>query len=134
MSNSSLPGALRTGVDQRADVDVARGDHAVEGRVDLLEALCLFQAPHVEGGGIHHGLLGLQVAHFVFDVLLRHGFGLQERFVARGGGPRQLVVGLGGGQVGAGLVELAVDFGRFDLGQQLAGLDVRADVEIPRFR
>ena len=38
MWKSSVP-ALPVGADQLAGIDVARGDHAVEGRIDLLERL-----------------------------------------------------------------------------------------------
>ena len=40
-------------------------------------------------------------------------------------------VGFGCGEVGLGLRELLVDFGRFNVGQQLALADVRANIEIP---
>jgi len=56
---------------------------------------------------------------------------LSSRAPALGGGGRQLLGGLGGGQVGAGLDDLLVQFRRVDLGQQLAGLHMAADVDVP---
>ncbi len=71
MWNSSLPRGVGAGVDQRADIGVARRDHAIEGRVDLLVGLQIFEALDVGGGGIDDGLLRVHVADDVVGILPR---------------------------------------------------------------
>ena len=48
-----------------------------------------------------------------------------------GGDLREIEIGLGGFQIGLRLLQLMIGFGRFDFGEELAGLHVRADVDIP---
>ncbi len=55
----------------------------------------------------------------------------QQAAPALGGGRGEALVGLGGGQVGAGLQHLLVEVGRVDVGQHLAGLHLGADVDVP---
>ena len=55
----------------------------------------------------------------------------QKRVPALGGDCGKLLVGDGGVEIGLALGQLAVEIGRIDLGQQLALLHRRADIDIP---
>ena len=79
-----------------------------------------FEAAYIGGAGIGGGFFGGEVALGLIGFLLRDGTGADEEFPARGGDLRDVVVGLGGFEVGAGLLQLLVDFGRFNFGQELA--------------
>ena len=127
-----LGGAARS--DQRADVGVARGDHAGERRVDGLEALQLLEPLDVGVRGQHRGLLRFVAAVGVVEVLPRHRVGLDQILVALGGRPRQALVRLRGRQVGARLEQLLIDLGRVDLGEHLPGLHLRSDVGVARLQ
>ena len=61
-----LPRAL---IDQLAGIDVARGDHAVKGRVDLLEGLQFAEALHVGLGGTDRRRGGRGLVHKGVGVL-----------------------------------------------------------------
>ena len=63
------------GVDQRADVGVALGDHAVEGRQHALEGLQLLQACDVGGRRLARRGLGGGVTGALIGVLLRDRLG-----------------------------------------------------------
>ena len=121
----------RAGVDQLAGVDVARGDDAVEGRIDLFKGLQFAQPLDIGLGGADLRGGGRGLVHEGIGVLAGDGVGLDEAGVALGLDAGVVGVGLGGIQVGLGLGQLLVHFGRGDLGQQSALLHVRADVEVP---
>jgi hypothetical protein len=109
----------------------ARGHHAVERRRHLGEGLELPQPRHVRLRGGHGRLLGGSVADLLVRLLRRHGIGLQQRLPALRRALRELAVGLAREQIGLGLVELVVDVGRVELGQELALLHRRADIGVP---
>jgi len=55
--------AIAAGVNQIADVHVARRDYAAEWRIDFLKRLSLLKAPHICSGSFHCGTLRLHVSH-----------------------------------------------------------------------
>ncbi len=75
--------------------------------------------------------LEAKVADRLIGFLLGNGVLFEKTLPADGGGVRQIHVGLDALQIGAGLRELLIDFGRVDLGQQIALLHTGADIEIP---
>src|SRR5882724_7389002 len=109
----------------------SRGEDSIEGGVDFFERLEVFEAADVGGAGIGGGFFGGQVALSLVGFLLRDGAGADEKFPAGGSDFGNVVVGLRGFEVRASLLELLVDFGRFNFGQELAFFYGRADVEIP---
>ena len=119
------------GIDEGADVDIARGDDAVKGRIDAFEADELFEALDVGLRGLHLGGGGGGLGGEVVGVLLGDGVALEQILVARGLNLCVGGVGLGGGEIGLGLRQLLVDFRAGDGGQELALLHVCADVEVP---
>jgi len=120
-----------TGIDERANVDVARGDHAAEGGVDALERLQFLQPRDIEARRFHRGKARVHGPGGLISVLLGDIAGLRQLVPARGGLLGDLVVGLGRGQIGARLLELVVDLGGLDLGQELPGFDSCTDVHQP---
>ncbi len=119
------------GVDEGADVGIARGDDAVERGDDALVALQLLEAADVgllRGGG---GFFGGEVAGDLVGLL--HGDGVlgDERLPADVGGGGELLVGLRALEVGLSLLELLVEFGRLDGGEEFALMHVLADVGEP---
>jgi hypothetical protein len=62
---------------------------------------------------------------------LRNGVLGQQRLPAVAGHAGKVRIGLHALQLGTRLVQLLVDLGRFDLGQKVALVHVRADVEVP---
>ena len=126
------PGSLGVpGRDQRADVGGAAGDHAVEWRGDPLERLQRLQSLQLGLGGLDQGGLGVEVAGLLVRLLTRDCVLGQQAGPARGGGLGELAVGHRGGQIGPGLGQLLVEFGRVDVGQHLARLHLGADVLVP---
>ncbi len=117
------------GVDQLADVGVARGDHAVERRINVLEGLQFLEALHVgcaEDASV--AFLACEVAVGVVDVLLRYGVRVFEVLVALPGDLRQIAVGFRSIQIRASLQQLLIDFRRIDYGEQLTRFHAGADV------
>ena len=129
--------------DEGADVDVARGDDAVEGRGDALVGLQRDDAAEVgvEGfdvalGGGDVGELGLVVGLALVAVLPGEDALGDEHAVALDGdlGEGELgvllgLLGLGLAELLAGLVDLLVEVGGVDDGEELAFADVVADVD-----
>ena len=124
-------GRAGAGVDELADVGVAGGEDAVEGSVDFFEGLEFFEAADVGGAGIDGGFFGGEVALGLIGFLLGDGAGADEELPAGGGDFGDVVIGLRGFEVGASLLELLIDFGRFDFGEELAFFYGSADVEVP---
>ena len=79
----------------------------------------------------HHGVLGRQIAVLGIGVLPRHRALRQKLVPALGGDFRQFLIGNGGVEVGLALRQLSVKVGRVQIGQQLADLHRRADIDIP---
>jgi hypothetical protein len=109
----------RAGIDQLAGIDIAGGDDAVEGRIDLLKGLQLAQPLDV-------GLGGATAPRWPRPGSRRYRCPggrrrwIDEAGVAIGLDAGVVGVGLGGVQVGLGLGQLLVHLGRGDLGQQRA--------------
>src|SRR6267142_6880326 len=82
----------------------------------------------------NRSLLGGKITGGVIDFLLGDAFGLDEIFEAVRGDVGKTQVGLGGVQVGFGLCELLIDFGRINVGKKLASAHAGADVAIPLFQ
>ena len=119
-------------LDQRSNIDVARGDDAIERRGDVGEGLERLQPIDVGLGGLDLGGLGVRVAVLFVGGLLRHRRRRAERVPPLGGD-------LGQGQVRLGLREFAlcdgdalIEFGRVDDREDVALLDPGADVLAPR--
>jgi hypothetical protein len=70
------------GIDQRADVGVARGDHAVEGCCDLLVGRQRLQPLDIGLAGIHRRLLVGEIGGALVDFLHRHEIRGDQRFSA----------------------------------------------------
>ena len=120
------------GIDQLARIDGARGDHAVEGRIDLLEGLQLVKALHVGlRGADSRGCSCSGLVHEGIGVLLRNGVGLDQARVAVGLDACVVGGGLRRRQVALRLRELLIQLRSGDLGQQRALLHLGADVEVP---
>ena len=119
------------GTDQRPHIGGARGDHTSERCGQPLEALGGNQLVDVGLGRDHFGLLGGEVAGALIHVLARHRIRGQHRLPALGGGLRQRLVGLGRSQYSLGLQQLLIELWRVDFSQQLPGLYVVADVDVP---
>ena len=120
-----------TGIDEVADVGVARSNDAVERRDDALVALQLFEAAHVGPACVDSGLRSDVISAGLVGLLLRDGVLGQQRLPPVAGHAGKVRIGLHALQFGARLVQLLVDFGRLDLGQEIAFAHVRANVEVP---
>ena len=72
------------GVDQLPGIHGARRDHAVEGRVDLLESLKLLQPLQVGLRGFHRRGRGGRLADEVIRILLRNRIRCDQSLVALG--------------------------------------------------
>ena len=125
------PPSFEVRLDQRADIDIARGDNSVEWRDDVSERLQRLQPIDVRLGGLYFGCLRMRVAVFFVSGLLRHGGRRAERVPAIG---RHL----GQGHIRLGFREFAlrhgqalVELGRVDDSQHIAPVDLSADVLAP---
>ena len=117
--------------DQRTDIDVAGGDHAVEWGHDIREPLLRFQPVDVCLGRLDLRRLDTRVALLFIDGLLRHGAGGAERIPPLGGHFRQCEVRLGLREFALRDSDALVEFGRVHDGQHLALMNLRADVLAP---
>src|SRR5216683_3209277 len=118
-------------VDERPDIRIARGDDAVKGRMDLFERLQLLETPHVGGTRFGRGFHRAEIADGLIGFLLGHGPRTHQVLPTGGSDFGNVQVSLRGIQLRLSLPQLLVDFGSFDLREQLAFLDMRANVEIP---
>ena len=119
------------GIDQRADVGVARGDHAVERPGDLLVAGQRFQPFDIGLAGFDGGLLVVEVGGALVDFLHRDEVRGEQRLAPRQRCFRQLRARLLADEIGPCLQQLLVEIRRLDLGDHVAGLDLGADVGVP---
>src|ERR1700733_973325 len=124
---------LRAGpsVDECSNVRIARRDDAVEGGIDLLKRLQLLQASYIRSAGCGRCFHRAEITDRLVGFLLGHGARAHQVKPAVRGDLGNVQVGLRGIQLRLSLLQLLVDFGSFDLREQLAFLDMRADVEIP---
>ena len=106
--------------DQLAGIDVAGGDHAVKGRVDLLKRLQFLEPLHVGLCGLDRGGGGCSLVDEGVRVLLRDCVRLHKV---------RVTVGLNAGVVGRGLGGNQVV--GCDLRQERTFLHPRADVVVP---
>ena len=97
------------GIDQRADVGVARGDDAVERHGDLLVAGQRLEPLDIGLAGIDRGLLVGEVGGALVDFLRRDEVGRDQRLAPRQRRFRQSGAGLLAGEIGAGLQQLLVE-------------------------
>ncbi len=119
------------GLDQLADVGVARGHGAVERRTQGLVVGQVGEARIVGARRLDVGLGGVGVGDFLVHFLLRDRVRAQQVLPARGAGLRQFFVSLLLQQVRMGLGQLLVQVRAVDFGQHLAGFHRRADVGFP---
>src|SRR4030095_910738 len=78
----SLAWRTRAGINQGADIRVARRDHAIERRIDLLEGLQLLESAHIGSLRIEGGLQRVVVPNGLVGFLLGYGISLQEALPA----------------------------------------------------
>ncbi|MNL15338.1 hypothetical protein D3C87_1363190 [compost metagenome] len=104
-------------VDQRADIGGACGDHPVKRRDQALKTLGRGQSFNVGLGRHHLCLFRRQIAVALVDFLFRNRVRRQHCLPALGTGAGQGRIGFGGGQVGAGLQQLLVQFRGIDFSE-----------------
>ena len=124
---------LRSVMHERADIDVARGHHAIEGRDEMFE---IFKRGEVADIGLGRGDFGeprLIVAGLFVGHLLRNRVRLLQRFPPVCGDFGERRIGLGFFEFALGLVELLIEVRRIDIGQHIAGFHFRANVLVPHF-
>ena len=120
-------------IDERADIRVTRGDHAVERSINLLEPLQFLQAADVGDVRINRSFHRMKVADILIGFLLGHRVGFPQRLPAVSGNFRLAQVGLRGLKVRPSLLQLLVHLRRLDLGEQLTLLHTGPDVSVPAF-
>src|SRR6185437_827888 len=84
--------------------------------------------------GFEIGFFELVISLFLGGFLFAHTGGFEQFHPAFGGGFGESEVGIGLRDFGFGLGQLLVQFRRVNLGEQLAGGHVLADVDIPAFQ
>src|SRR5580692_3352040 len=119
------------GVNQLPNVGVAGGDDAIEGRVDFREGLQIFETLYVERRRVHGCFFGGEITTRIVHILLGNRIGVLQTFIPIVRDLRKAQVCLGSVQVGAGLLQLLVDFRCVNNGEQLTFPHPGADVEIP---
>ncbi len=124
---------LRAGpsVDECSNVRIARGDDAVEGGIDILKRLQLHQASNIRSAGCGRCFHRAEITDRLVSFLLGHGTRTHQVEPAVRGDLGNVQVRLRGIQLRLSLLQLLVDFGSFDLREQLAFLNMRANIEIP---
>ncbi len=100
--HEQLRAAGGSDVDQRADIGFTRGDDAVERRDQALESCLGDQAVDVGLRCLDLGHIGIPGEGALVDVLLGHGVGAGQRLPTLRGDLRELGIGLGDAQIGAG--------------------------------
>ena len=119
------------GVDQRADVGVARRHHAVERRDERQKAFERVQAVEIGLGGHRRRRLGGQVVSFLVRALERDRLLIAERCPAFGRNAGESRLRHAEPQVALGLLHLLFEIGRVDHRQDFASLHAVADVMRP---
>ena len=122
------------GIDQRADIGVARGDDAVKRHRDLLVAGERFQPFDIGLAGIDGGHLVGEVGGTLIDFLRRNEIRGDQRLAPVQRRFRQSGARLLADEISSSLQQLLVEVRRLDLGDHLAGLDLRADIGAPAFQ
>lgn len=120
--------AVVVGLDQLADVGVARGEGAGKRRANGLVILQCREPCIVGGGRLGIGLGSRGVGAFFIGFLARYRVAGQEVLPALGGGLGQPCIGLLLDHPCPGLGHLLVQVGAVDMGQHLPGGDLGADV------
>ena len=118
-------------INQIADVGIARGNDAIKRRVDFFERYQCGVLLHGRLVGFDDCFVRVVRADRVIDVLLSNSVALQKSLIAGLGNGSELEICLRGEQIAASLLQLLIDFRRFDDGKQLPLLNARADIEIP---
>ena len=111
---------VAAGIDQGADVDVPRGDDAVERRLDPPERVQLLEPLDVRARRFHRRLLGLQVAVGVVEILPRHRIASNQVAISLGRGVRQPCIRLGGGEISMAILLRGLMVG-LDGGKSVSG-------------
>ncbi len=104
LARIARPGA---GVNEVANVGVARGNDAIERSNDALVALELFEAAYVGLAGVHRGLRSDVIGAGLIGLLLRDGVLGEQRLPAVAGDFGEVRVGLHALQFGARLIAAA---------------------------
>ena len=112
----------------------SRGHDPVERRPDVLEVFQGFQPVYDRLVSNHRGLAAMVVAGGRIEVLRRNHIRFQELLIATVGNLRQIPRGRCDPQLRLSLGELLIHGRGVDVGQDLAGLDLSANVEIPGFQ
>ena len=133
MSETVNSGAaiVRVRLDQRSDVDIARGDDAVERRDDVGERLQRLHSIDVGLGGVDLGGLCVRVAVLFVRRLLRHRGRRAQRVPAVGRHLGQRHIRLGLGEFALRHGHALVEFRRVDDGEHIAPVDLSADILAP---
>ncbi len=119
-------------LDQRSNIDVARGDDAIERRGDVGEGLERLQPIDVGLGGLDLGGLGVRIAVLFVGLLLRYGCSVAQGIPPRRGHFRQRQIRLSLRELALGDGDALVKFGRVNDREDVALLDLGADVLAPR--
>ncbi len=114
--------------DQLAYFDVPLRDRAIKGRGDFLEAAHALEAFEIGLGGGEIGLARVERGLTFVDFLRSDDAVFAELGPAVRSRPGDLQVRPGLGERRRGDVDLFIEFRRFDLGEEVAGFYVRADV------
>ena len=120
-----------TGVDEIAHIGVSSGDDAVEGGDHALEGLEIGESRDVLPGRIHGGLLGGGVGRAVVRILDGNRLRLEQALPTLVGDERYGQIGLRGCEIRMRLLPLLVHFRCLDVRQQVAFVDLGADVGAP---
>ena len=120
-----------TGADQSADIDGSFCHNPVKGCNDLGETLHCQELVYIGLCRLGGTNLAGQVGVLFVGVLFGYRVKRQKVVPALGRDSRELLGRLGGAQIGAGLGNLLVQFGRVDQSQHIAFFYMGADILVP---
>src|ERR1700758_2823493 len=122
------------GIDERADINVARCHSAVERRINFFEAGKLLQTLYVRNGRLNLGIGRRSLRGEVVCILLGDSVALKQILIA--GGLRFGItrVSLRSSEISLRLKQLLIDLGAFNNRKQLPLFRTRAYVEVPLFK